>query len=241
MGVESRRVVARPVESKALVCHGNLGRTEAGGPTLSDVSETEVTAGAEVSLGGGVLPVGAKFSASMTHRFAKRGGQALQPALEALGGEDALNQRLAANEELDALAVRAVTAAAESASAAKRRLLAKVVKAAVLDDAKIDEANLITGVLNQIDTSHIRCLEAIYRAEEDSRGRDHMVTSPRRAQRPLMSQVRETAGKYPSALVQQLERLGLLDGDVTWDGDTTVTGLTAFGAQVLEDLHASED
>lgn len=125
-----------------------------------------------------------------------------------------------------------------SASAAKRRLLARIVKAAVLDDAKIDESALIVGVLRQIDTPHIRCLEAIYRAEQEAKAGGDLQPTARGAEKELTQQVRAVDDSYPLSLLTQLEHLGLIDGSITWDGVTLVTGTTVFGAQVLEDSHS---
>lgn len=195
---------------------------------------------AEASVGGGLLPAKFRLAATMTKRFTERGTEAMEPSLAAIG-EDVLEELFAGNEELDALAVRAITTAAESASAAKRRLLAKAVKVAVLDDAKIDESALIIGVLQQIDTPHIRCLEAIHRAEQVARASGDLRPIARGAGKELTQQVSAVADAYPASLLTQLERLGLIDGSITWDGVAHITGTTAFGAQVLEDLHSVED
>jgi hypothetical protein len=127
-----------------------------GAPRLRSVGDKEISATVELSVGGGLVPLQGKLAATMTHRFDKRALEALEPSLTAIG-DARLIDRLAGNEELDVLVVRAVNAAATSASSDKGRLLGRVVKAAVLDDAKVDESALMLGVLEQIDASHIRC------------------------------------------------------------------------------------
>lgn len=66
-------------------------------------------------------------------------------------GPDDLQGRLADDERLDVLLVRALQAAAESGPRAKRRLLGQLVNQAIVDDARIDESELFVGVLSQID------------------------------------------------------------------------------------------
>ena len=201
------------------------------------MSEREVTTTGEVSLGGGPWPFKAGLSRSTTRRWTERGFEALAPAVAAVG-EESLSERLEANEELDVLVARAVPAAAESASAAKRQLLARVVKAAVLDDAKIDDSSLVVDVLQRIDVPHIRCLEDVYRAEQGAIASGDLTPTARGAERELTEQVRAVAATYPPPLVQQLQSLGLLDGSLTWDGVIHVTGTTVFGAQILADLRS---
>ena len=47
---------------------------------------------------------------------------------------------------------------------AKRRLLARAIAAAVLDDAKVDESHLYTEALRDLDAPHLRALERFRRA-----------------------------------------------------------------------------
>ena len=204
---------------------------------MESVSGAEISVTAEVSVGDGLFPIKGRLALTMTKRFGDRGAEVIEPSRAAIG-EDRLEELLAGNEELDVLAVQAITAAAESASVAKRRLLARVVKAAVLDDAKIDESALIVGVLRQIDAPHIRCLEAIYRAEQEAKASGDLQPTARGAEKELTQQVRAVADSYPPPLLTQLEHLGLIDGSITWGGVTLITGTTVFGAQVLEDLHS---
>lgn len=188
-------------------------------------------------MGGGLLPLKAGLAATITRRFASRGGEAIQAAVDAVGESD-FDQRLEDNEELDVLVVRAVEAAARSSHEAKRRLLSNVVKAAVLDDAKVDESVLVVGVLQQLDAPHIRCLEEVWRAEKEALASGEMRPPARGAQRELTQAVREATTHYPPFLLHELERLGLLDGSVTWDGVSHVTGTTEFGARLLNDLRS---
>ena len=65
-----------------------------------------------------------------------------------------LEQRLAESPQLDAALAAAVVAASSTGLDGKRRLLARVITEAVLDDALVDDATLMVGVLTQVDAPH---------------------------------------------------------------------------------------
>lgn len=203
------------------------------------MSDNGVKAGLELSVGGGALPVGAKLSLELTRRFSERSAEAIAPAIEVIG-EDQLGELLHANEELDVLVVRAVTAAAESAYERKRALLGRIVTAASLDNAKIDESFLLIKTLEQIEAPHVRCLEEIYRTEQDPELAKELGPPASGAQKPLTSQVRAVVNRYPPPLIQALVSLGLLTGSVNWDGNTTIAGTTTFAVELRRDLRAAE-
>ena len=122
------------------------------------MAETEVSANVEVSVGGGLIPLTGKLALGVTRRFGERGFQVLDGAREEVGDEKFAGL-LEGSEELEALVIRAITAAGAGGQASKLRLLSEVVKRAVLDDARIDEGLLVVRVLDQIDSPHIHCLE----------------------------------------------------------------------------------
>lgn len=153
---------------------------------------------------------------------------------------DVLSQRLAESEQLDAAFLAAVEAGANSGVGAKRRLLGRVIAAAVLDDAKIDEATLFTGILTQIDAPHIRCLEAIYRAKEQAARAGELSPTARGAEQELNQRVMEAGRAYPAPVLAVLVSLGLLDASVSWDGVALVGGPTTFGEQLLNDLRVAD-
>lgn len=68
---------------------------------------------------------------------------------------------------LEATFSEALETASRTGLDAKRRLLAQVVARAVLDDARIDEAALMTSVLREIDAPHVRVLEQLVRIEDE--------------------------------------------------------------------------
>lgn len=129
------------------------------------MSEKELSGTAEISIGGGIYPAQAKVAVSVARRFGSRSAEVLQPSIDAIGNE-ALSNRFQTSEEVDVLVARSVLAAGTSAHAGKRRLLAKAVQRAVLDDAEIDSSLLIVELIEQLENPHIRCLEDVHRAEQ---------------------------------------------------------------------------
>ena len=200
------------------------------------MSENELNGTAELSIGGGIYPVQAKVAVSVARRFGSRSAEVLQPSIDAVG-EEGLSARLDASEEVDVLVTRSVLAAGTSAHAGKRRLLAKVVQRAVLDDAEIDPSSMIVELIEQIDSPHIRCLEDIHRAEQRAQASGEMGVVARGAEKPITQEVLETARKYPETLIRRLHGLGLIDGSLTWDGITVITGTTSTGLLILQELH----
>ena len=75
-----------------------------------------------------------------------------------LASEERLLVRLRDDPLLEALFVNSVDAALRTGLEAKRQLLARVVAEAVLDDAKLDESQLISETLADLDVPHIRAL-----------------------------------------------------------------------------------
>lgn len=200
------------------------------------MSENELSGSVELSIGGGIYPAQAKVAISVARRFGARSAEVLQPSVDALG-EEALYARLQASEEVDALVARSVFAAGTSAHSGKRRLLAKVVQRAILDDAEIDQSILLVDLMEQIDGPHIRCLEDIHRAEQRAQASGEMEVVARGAEKPITKEVSDTVRKYPEMLVRRLQGLGLIDGSLTWDGITVITGTTTTGMLVLQELH----
>jgi hypothetical protein len=153
---------------------------------------------------------------------------------------DLLSQRLVGSQELDATFLAAVEAGASSGLEAKRRLLGKVVAEAVLDDAKVDHATLITHMLAQIDAPHIRCLEAIYRAKKQAAAAGQLSPTARGAEQPIHQDITNAGRAYPAPVLVALVSLGLLDASVTWDGVALVKGPTTFGQHLLDELRTAD-
>lgn len=199
------------------------------------MADNEASVGLELGVGGGIFPANAKLAVSLKRGWNSRGQDVLDSVTQAVDGE-VLERRLLQAPEVEVLLARAVNAAAASSLASKRRLLARVVQAAILDDAAIDQATLIVDVLEQVDAVHIRCLEAIARAELNSKEAGDWEFTAERAEKPANQRVQEAADDYPSPIIKRLETLGLADASVDWSGHTRVTGMTVFGELVLNDL-----
>lgn len=147
-----------------------------------------------------------------------------------------LQTAIAESEGLEAAFVRAMEAGSTSTLAAKRRLLGKVIAQAVLDDAQVDEASLITTVLAQVDAPHMRCLEAVNRAKQAALAAGELGPIARGAEQEINQRVVDAGKEHPAPLLAQLVSWGLLDASVSWDGEALVKGPTAFGERVLADL-----
>lgn len=199
------------------------------------MADNEASIGLELGVGGGIFPANAKLAVSLKRGWNSRGQEVLDSLTQAVDGE-VLERRLLQAPEVQVLLARAVNAAAASSLASKRRLLARVVQAAVLDDAAIDQSTLILDVLEQVDAVHIRCLEAIARAERESKEAGDWEFTAERAEKPSNQRVQDAADGYSSPIIKRLETLGLADASVDWSGHTRVTGMTLFGELVLNDL-----
>lgn len=197
--------------------------------------ELERTTTASLTASLGIL------SGTLSRSWTNRQMQAIEPSLAAMeGDEHALSERLARDEGLNVLAARACQAAAATAHAGKRRLLGVIVRDAVLDDAKIDEGLLIERILDSVEAPHIRCLESIHRVEKQAQASGEQPFTARGAEKPLVASVNEEVNRYPSIVVSDLLRAGVLSGSATWDGSTHVSGLTTTGEALLDWLRQAE-
>jgi len=91
-------------------------------------------------------------------RRAAKAGETISDIVSATG-EEVLVQRLAEDPVAEALFVNAVDAAVRTGLEAKRRLLARAVAQAVIDEARLDESLLITEALAQLDAPHVKALK----------------------------------------------------------------------------------
>jgi hypothetical protein len=112
--------------------------------------------------------VGGPFEVIVSDWRARQAAKAEQTIADVLAvtGEDQLRARLGSVAEVEAVFVEGVQAAIKTGVEAKRRLLAKAVANAVVDDARIDESWLIADVLSQLDVPHIRALDRLLREWE---------------------------------------------------------------------------
>lgn len=168
-------------------------------------------------------------------RWVARGSQVLAEVAAGAPVSE-LERRLRGDDALDASLTAAVEAGARSSLEAKRRLLGRVVARAVLDDSRMDEAMLIVGVLSQIDAPHVRCLEAVRRAEEQAEVAGEVAPRADGAERETVQRIAVAGRAHPVPVLAALASLGLLEAQGVNDGTTIVKGLTPFGLALLTDL-----
>jgi hypothetical protein len=173
-------------------------------------------------------------------RYAARAEQVVR---EAVAGTDEaeVSRRLAQDETLDAAFAAAVEAGARSGLESKRRLLGRVVGRALEDNALVDQAVLLVGVLAQIDAPHVTCLERIRRAEDDALAAGELPARARWAERAIVQRVNDVGGQHPAAVLTVLSALGLVDASGVDDGEVLVKGVTTFGVSLLDDLRAAAE
>jgi hypothetical protein len=148
------------------------------------------------------------------------------------GGAEELGRRLSADPVLEALFVNGVEAALRTGYEAKRRLLSKAVSQAVLDDAKVDESQLIVEALSQLDVPHVRALEKMAR-ESQEKGSDPAAWGWGQS---------EAWGQEHAAIKAALIRTGTAKGssNAPVAGAGRQEGITEFGIALVEELHASQ-
>lgn len=106
---------------------------------------------------GGALEV---IFSDMQARRATKAELTMADILE-VTGEQQLRDRLGSVAEVEAIFILGVQAALSTGLEAKRRLLAKAIASAVVDDARIDESWLMADVLSQLDVPHVRALDRL--------------------------------------------------------------------------------
>lgn len=102
-------------------------------------------------------------------RSAAKAGETIASIVR-ITGEPALAQRMSVDPVLEALFVNAVDAALRTGLEAKRRLLARAVADAVMDEARLDESQLVAAALAELDVPHVRALKRMadeWKATED--------------------------------------------------------------------------
>ena len=171
-----------------------------------------------------------------------RAARTMQEIAEETGFER-LKERLASDPEVEALFVRGLDAATRTGYEAKRRLLGKVISAAVLDDAKVDEALLYVLALQSLEAPHIRALEAMWRATKSTKTGDTSVSRAERVSAETEAIRRATSG-MSWAICAALAREGLVSNRGTWksvSGNTfDAYEVTSFGIDLLEHIREIE-
>lgn len=160
------------------------------------------------------------------------GHEAAEAMAVEVGNDQLLIDRLQ-DDRLALLLLEAVEAAARSALEEKRRLLGRVVGRAVLDDAQVDEAQLVVAALRGLDAPHIRALERLARAARHSSGWDDL------AQQEAVSKASDAE---PEPVRAALLAHGAVYGATGYGGSWLgVVRVTDFGMRLLKDLHRAAD
>lgn len=196
-----------------------------GPPTRGDTAAEVVQAlVSQVPVAGDALAV------MVRHGYERRVARAEAVAgdiAERAGGVEHLATRMEASQELEALFCEALEASARTGMEDKRRLLGQVVAAAVLDDAEVDEGQLLVQVLRELDAPHLRGLEAVRRVSDPPAEPDGYRVS--------REAVLAAVAGLPEPLRAALVRTGTLEipsaGIVAAD-----PYVTRFGRRLLDDL-----
>lgn len=189
----------------------------------------------------GALPGGALL-AEVVERARLKAARDFAGDVLGVVAPEQLGASLLAEPQVVGLYLRASAAAALSGSEAKRRLLARVVTAAVLDDALVDEAALVILALEDLEPPHLRTLEAISRVFSDPRSDDGQ--GGLRGLTRQEERIYEAVGDVPTPVPLALERQGLIvrieagpyssrRGGAAWER----CRITTFGETVLRYLH----
>jgi hypothetical protein len=152
---------------------------------------------------------------------------------------DELLRRVSESEEVAAAFRQAIDVATRTGLEQKRRALARIVAAAVLDDARVDAATLFVLALRDLDAPHLRALERMRRAE-DSVERQDGVTRLNDAE--VTKAVRQVSEVEPDAVNSALVRAGVahIVGS-SWGGQPVPGMISDFGRDLLHYLHESRE
>ncbi len=232
------------------------------GPSVPTVSDTAVEA--TRSLLSQVPVVGEALAIVVRDTYSRRVAKAEDTVAEiaaGAGGVERLHARLSQEPMLDSLFIEAVEAAARTGLHDKRKLLAQIVSAAVLDDAKLDEAQLVVQALRDLDAPQIRALETARRFEDaslrDIDGGINLRVIDGGMVRKVELRYRERTGDDISSLVVLrneivIEAVHGLDGPVAaalvrtgtlhveFVADGARVSVTRFGRRLLDDLRGDE-
>lgn len=146
-------------------------------------------------------------------------------------GEERMVARVLEDPGLEALLGEALEAASRTGFEAKRRLLARTVGNALLDDAAVDPAVLMVHALAQLEPVHVRALAWLERAV----GPAGEVFTDRTA-------VDEFNKSQPIPVLAMLETVGAVIPATSWTGrGLGAETISDFGRQLLRELRAVAD
>lgn len=195
-------------------------------PDPPDFFQTATRAGIALipGIGGAIQVIYEDVRAHILHRQ----WQTIQEIADQVG-EDELRESLDADPIRQALFVNGVEVATRTGMEVNRRLLAKVISAAMLDDGKVDGAQLRVEALRDLDVPQIRALEQLRRlADEHAGAQDEAY---HRA-------VQAVYADAPPPIRAALTRTGVAFGRTGGGGygSSYAEGINDFGRSLLEEL-----
>jgi len=151
-------------------------------------------------------------------------------AIEEAGDAELFLERVGQDERLAYMLLNAAEAAERTSLGEKRRLLGRVVGRAAKDPALIDESELLTAALRDLDVPHLQALAELEEAFRTNRGTLKTLIA------------KEVMDRYPAPIAAALRRHGLVNEVTTMDYAGLFDELTDFGRLLLQDLRrASAD
>ena len=187
------------------------------------------------------LPGGELLAALIDHEQERqlRIARGLVDQISEAAGAAELLRRVDQSEEVAAAFRQAVDVATRTGLEQKRKALARVVAAAVLDDAQVDEATLVVQALRDLDAPHIRALERMRRAEDSVQRQDGVT---RLNDADVTNAVRQVADAEVDAVNTTLVRTGVAHVVGSSYGGQPVPGMVSdFGRLVLKYLQSDSD
>lgn len=151
--------------------------------------------------------------------------------------ERLMRDRLEESEQLESVFWRCMRSAADSPHEGKRRLLGQALANAFLDEALVDEVEILEGVLTNIDTPHIAALARLHLVELEAQEAGDSPTRGQYAERPIIDSLREAGEREHPLVLGVLATQGLIDVTGGFgDDEARFRGVTKIGATLLEDL-----
>ena len=146
-----------------------------------------------------------------------------------LVGEEVLLGRVQENAELETLLTQALDAASRTGWEAKRKLLAKAVAHAFLNDEAVDPGVLIVSALKVLEPVHARALVRLAHASDLSRqsGDNERKTA-----------VEQASFAEPTPVLAALIQTGVALPATLLGGGVKIWDVSDFGRQLLQDLRA---
>ena len=153
-------------------------------------------------------------------------------------GLDELRRRLGEDPEVEALFLQGLDVATRTGLEAKRRLMARVIAAAVLDDARVEEGQLLVFALRDLDAPHVRALARLWEAQAGADPGPSAILAERKE--VISNAVSAAAAREPGPVIVALHRVDAVRATGLTIGGVGTGEVTEFGQLLLEDLRAAD-